>query len=94
MNESLKFLQEWYASNCDGDWEHSFGIKIETLDNPGWVVTVDLEGTKSEDLELSEAVELSDDDWFNINATGKQLVAYGDPKKLIFLLNKIKEILS
>ena len=30
-------LQKWYKSQCNGDWEHSFGIKIETLDNPGWI---------------------------------------------------------
>jgi hypothetical protein len=58
------------------------------------MITVDLDGTKSEGLELSEAVELFDDDWFNIKATEKQLMACGDPKKLVFLLNKIKHMLS
>lgn len=42
---ALAELQRWYASQCDGTWEHSFGIKIDTLDNPGWVVRVDLRGT-------------------------------------------------
>jgi hypothetical protein len=43
-------LQEWYRSRCDGDWEHSYGVKVETLDNPGWLVTVDLEDTPWEQL--------------------------------------------
>ena len=30
----MGFLQSWYQSQCDGDWEHEFGIRIETLDNP------------------------------------------------------------
>ena len=94
MNGSLEFIQEWYASNCDGDWEHSYGIKIETLDNPGWMVIVDLEETESEDLRVTEKVEHSDIDWFNINVKEKQLVACGDSKKLIFLLDRIKDILS
>lgn len=38
-------LQKWYFRQCDEDWEHSFGIKIETLDNPGWHISIDLEGT-------------------------------------------------
>ncbi|MGZ3823129.1 MAG: Imm53 family immunity protein, partial [Mucilaginibacter sp.] len=84
----------WYASNCDRDWEHSFGIKIETLDNPGWAITIDLEATKWEDLKFSENVELSEDDWFNIDVKGKRLILNGDSKKLIYLLDRIKEILS
>ena len=28
-------LQDWYFSKCDEDWEHEFGVKIDTLDNPG-----------------------------------------------------------
>ena len=27
--------EEWYNGNCDGDWQHEYGIKIETVDNPG-----------------------------------------------------------
>jgi hypothetical protein len=42
---SLDFLQRWYAEQCDGKWEHSYGVRIETLDNPGWQITVDLNGT-------------------------------------------------
>lgn len=30
----LKWLENWYSSNCDGDWEHLYGITIRTLDNP------------------------------------------------------------
>src|SRR5664280_3839686 len=50
MNE-LQQLQGWYESQCDGDWEHTYGLRIETLDNPGWSLTVDLEDT---DLEAKE----------------------------------------
>jgi hypothetical protein len=45
MDDLLQALQNWYASHCDGEWEHSFGIKIETCDNPGWLVQIDLKGT-------------------------------------------------
>ena len=35
MTSILKWLEEWYNGNCDGDWQHEYGIKIETVDNPG-----------------------------------------------------------
>ena len=44
----LIWLQEWFAAQCDGDWEHSAGVRIESLDNPGWLVTIRLRGTALE----------------------------------------------
>ena len=51
----LTDLQEWFASNCDGDWEHDFGIRIETMSDPGWMVTIDLEETNLEEMPGSVA---------------------------------------
>ena len=42
----LEWLQDWYLKQCDGGWEHEYGIKIETLDNPGWKVIIDLAYTE------------------------------------------------
>jgi hypothetical protein len=42
----LRDLQRWYARHCDGTWEHHQGVRIESLDNPGWWVTIDLSGTE------------------------------------------------
>ena len=47
--DELSELQAWYASQCDGDWEHGEGIEIHTLDNPGWRVSIGLEDTELED---------------------------------------------
>ncbi|MEU0673121.1 Imm53 family immunity protein [Streptomyces sp. NPDC006172] len=41
----MRFIQSWYASNCDGEWEHEFGIRIATTDNPGWHIEVDVRET-------------------------------------------------
>lgn len=43
---ALKRLERWYRGNCDGEWEHSQGVKIETLDNPGWWIEINLVGTE------------------------------------------------
>jgi Immunity protein 53 len=39
------WLQAWYATQANGDWEHERGINISTLDNPGWTVEIDLAET-------------------------------------------------
>ena len=41
-------LQEWYRSQCDGEWEHQHGITITSCDNPGWWMKIDLAGSALE----------------------------------------------
>jgi hypothetical protein len=41
----LAELCQWYAAQTDGDWEHSEGIVIDTLDNPGWSLRISLTDT-------------------------------------------------
>lgn len=54
-------LQRWYTAQCDGDWEHDWGVRIGTLDNPGWRVEINLAGTDLEDALFTE-VSRSDSD--------------------------------
>ena len=58
--EPLRTLENWHASLCDGDWEHTYGIKIGTLDNPGWMVRIDTRGTPLEYADYPE-VRRTDD---------------------------------
>jgi len=53
---TVRELQEWYAAKCDGDWEHSYGVRIESLDNPGWLLRIDLTGTELEEVEFEPIV--------------------------------------
>src|ERR1700757_3448004 len=41
----LPRLSRWFASHCDGEREHHYGIFIQTTDNPGWWVRIALDGT-------------------------------------------------
>ena len=50
MQRTLARLQEWFALHCNGDWEHSCGVTINTLDNPGWSVRVALRDTELENV--------------------------------------------
>lgn len=52
------------SGHCDGDWEHGNGIKIGTIDNPGWSLTIDLENTELQEKEFHEIeIDRSSDDW-------------------------------
>ncbi|WP_209980006.1 Imm53 family immunity protein [Paenibacillus eucommiae] len=44
--------EKWYAENCDGDWEHCYGIRVSTIDNLGWAIDIQLEGTYLEDMDF------------------------------------------
>jgi hypothetical protein len=54
---TLSRLQDWYAGQCNGDWEHSLGIRIESCDNPGWWVKINLAGTRLLGLQFVEIAE-------------------------------------
>lgn len=34
-------LLAWYGARLHDEWEHRYGFKIETADNPGLIVTID-----------------------------------------------------
>jgi len=55
----LARLERWYAARCDGAWEHQKGVVIETLDNPGWQMRIDLDETGPSATEFRAAVQRS-----------------------------------
>ena len=42
---ALERLQRWYLAQCDGEWEHAYGVEIGPLDNPGWTLKIDVKET-------------------------------------------------
>jgi hypothetical protein len=80
---TLEELQKWYMAQCDGDWEHAYGVKIITLDNPGWSITIDLEGTALEGLGFERiSVERSEADWLVCRVEQERFLADGGPENL------------
>lgn len=66
MELLLDRLIRWYESQCNGDWEHTWGIKIDTLDNPGWKVEINLQGTALASRKFEPVAEgLSVEGWPN-----------------------------
>lgn len=71
-------LTKWYSNQCDGDWEHEFGIKISTLDNPGWWVCVDVGEVSTLSLPFEDVeVERSPSDW--VHCKQKIGTVFGSP---------------
>jgi hypothetical protein len=80
---ALDWLQNWYRSQCNGKWERVHGVTIETLDCPGWLVTIDLAGTKLEGAVMEELhVRRSKTDWIDCAVEYGKFYGQGDVRKL------------
>lgn len=91
----IEQIQSWYAAQCDGDWEHQYGISIDTLDNPGWCVTVDLFGTSLENVSFQTYQEdKSEEDWVVCEISGNKFVGRGDPGKLQTILENFVSLIG
>ncbi|WP_394828246.1 immunity 53 family protein [Pendulispora albinea] len=91
----LTRLEKWYLNECNEDWEHSFGVKIDTLDNPGWRVTIDLSDTRWADLEIVKQIdERTERDWIQIEVTKAQFVGCGGPRNLREILSRFFSIVE
>ena len=90
---NIEWLQRWYSNECNGDWEHMYGVTISTLDNPGWNVEIDLSQTVLEQYTLQfNHVEESESDWYQRRVKDKEFMAAGDPSKLDFLIGLFRTI--
>lgn len=79
----VDWLMTWYRSQCDGDWEHQNGVRIETLDNPGWSLEADIAEVDLEHKVLpSTLIERSDDDWVLVEVKDGLFRADGGPCNL------------
>ena len=92
-SDELHWLMEWYAGQCDGDWEHSFGIRLDTLDNPGWTLTIDLDGTGLE-AKPFDAVEddlTSDVSWWVCKVENAKFIGHCGPRDLAAVLKVFRD---
>lgn len=83
MSHPIESLQEWFEDQIDGTWEHQRGIKIETLDNPGWSFEADLCGTSLEGAVLDRVdVTRTEDDWLTLMVEEGTFKGFGGPHNL------------
>ena len=87
--DALARLQDWYSRQCNGEWEHSSGISIQSCDNPGWWIKINLVGTPLESLAFTEIAEGVDarrfaqgPDWMSCRSEDGVWHGAGDGTKL------------
>jgi hypothetical protein len=91
----INWLEKWYASNCNGDWEHTFGVEISTLDNPGWRVQFNITETMYQDIAFNDVIiERTDDDWVHCKKNNGNIDCAGGPKNLGEMLGIVKKWMS
>lgn len=88
MNESLKWLQRWYWRHCDGDWEHSYGVTIDSMDTPGWSLTINLQDTPLQDRTFdAQSVHRGKYDWLECSVEDGSFSGYCSPNNLEELID-------
>lgn len=88
----LQWLQEWFRSQCNGSWEHTYAIRIDTLDNPGWGVRIDIYETELEGKAFEKIENLDDDDdWMVCEVKKGKFIGGGDTSKLEKILQVFKD---
>jgi hypothetical protein len=62
--DGLHWLQEFLVLRANDEWEHTYGVDIKSIDNPGWRVKIDFKqsGKTYQPFERTE-IERSDSDW-------------------------------
>ena len=84
----IERLQGWFLSACDGKWEHDKGISIQTLDNPGWSLTIDLGATALSAATMKAySHNHGEEDWVYCRVELDQFIAAGDPSKLEWMID-------
>ena len=87
----IKWLEQFYLSNCNGDWEHMFGVKIDTLDNPGWFLQFEIAETEYEDCIFEDIKDYrTDDDWIACKKENNVITCACGPENLGEVLGIVK----
>jgi hypothetical protein len=93
--DALARLSKWYAAQCDGEWEHGMGVAITTVDNPGWLVKINLQGTGCERGVFRDVkINNGDNDWLQCSVKDAKFIGAGDPSKLEIILDHFLSFVS
>ena len=92
LTDPLRRLEKWYLARCDGDWEHSHGVRISTLDNPGWQLAIDLGETPLANKTFkSVESEVDGNNWFHCRVRNSTFEGAGGPFNLTDLIETFLE---
>ena len=91
-NDSLLWFLNWYSSLCNGDWEHFGGIAVETIREPGWKISINIEETGLEEIPFKKIeVHRSKNNWICCDKSTYEFTGTCGPQNLIELLCVFQE---
>jgi hypothetical protein len=83
QRDNLQWLDTWYQSQCNGDWEHSRGMQLESLKERGWQLTIHLIGTSAANASPQRLnLDTPCGEWINCSISKDRFQGSGDPRKL------------
>jgi hypothetical protein len=106
LEDPFRWLERWYQSRCDGEWEHDHGVTIQSLDNPGWLVTIELQhlvsAQRANDRVLAVVGEPPSDAngnlggviWMECKIESGKFVGAGDPTQLRAILAQFRSLVE
>lgn len=97
VGEAVAWLSAFYSGHCDDAWEHQYGVTIQTIDNPGWTIEVDLTGTEfaaSEFVSIDNGTDVESADWYVVFGRDGKLRGAGSPDRLGTLLVLLVEAMQ
>ncbi len=57
VSEAIGEIDSWFKKMVDDEWEHHNGVTIESSDNPGWILSIDLPKRDSDwEARISDSV--------------------------------------
>jgi len=88
QSDTLAWLMNWYASNCDGEWEHGYGVTISTIDNPGWSLLVELDGTDMDGVAFATVEHnlVDEQNWWRCWVKDNKFEGAGGPHELATMI--------
>ena len=91
--DALDWLAGWYEVQCDGDWEHEYGVTIETVDKPGWSVKIGLAGTDCDGRTFETASQNYNHeiDWWACFTRDNVFHCAGGPRQLRAILETFRD---
>ena len=79
----LEWLDGWYQRQCNGEWEHTQGVRLKSLDDPGWHLTINLAGTSAVNARPQQLrMETQSGGWLACSIADECFEGSGDPRKL------------
>ena len=83
QRDNLEWLEDWDQSQCNGVWEHKRGVNLESLEAPGWRLTIHLIGTSATNVRPQRLnLDTPCGEWINCSISGDRFQGSGDPRKL------------